>query len=83
MKNKKPLTDTGGNISQESMIKEHLSLGYTLTPIEALNKFGCFRLAAVVFDLKEQGMNIKTKIIENNGKRFAEYKAIPKEDLFQ
>ena len=33
------------------------------TPIDALNKFGCFRLAARISDLRNDGMLIKTKII--------------------
>ena len=48
--------------------------GYGITPITALNKYGCFRLAAVVFDLKKEGHNIRTTIIKENNKKFARYK---------
>ena len=32
-----------------------------LSPIDALNKAGCFRLAAVVFTLKSEGYDIEDK----------------------
>ena len=50
--------------------------GNSITPIEALNMFGAFRLAAIVFKLKEQGLNIKTDIISEDNKRFAKYSII-------
>lgn len=59
--------------SQTIQIKEHLLSGKSITPLEALNEYGCFRLGARIFDLKEQGLNIKTEMVERNGKRFAEY----------
>lgn len=63
-------------ITQIGQIKEHLLAGNSLTPIEALNMFGAFRLAAIVFKLKEQGLNIKTDIISEDNKRFAKYSVI-------
>lgn len=44
-----------------------------ITPIEALNKFGCFRLADVVFKLRRDGYDIKTTDVHQNGKTFARY----------
>jgi hypothetical protein len=44
-----------------------------ITPLEALDLYGCFRLGARVFDLKRDGFDIQTEIIERNGKRFAQY----------
>ena len=46
------------------------------TQMEALRKFGCMRLGARIFDLKEQGYNIKTTMISKNNKRFAKYQLI-------
>ena len=60
-------------MSQTQEILEHLKKGNTITPVEALNWFGCMRLGARVFNLKRQGHNIQTKIVERNGKRFASY----------
>jgi hypothetical protein len=60
--------------SQTKKIAEHLMSGKSITPIEALNKFGCFRLGARIHDLKhKQGFCIEAKTVENEGKRFAEY----------
>ncbi len=63
-------------VTQIGQIKEYLLAGNSLTPIEALNMFGAFRLSAVVFKLKEQGLNIKTDIISEDNKRFAKYSII-------
>lgn len=62
--------------TQLNSIKAHLDSGKAITPIEALNLYGCFRLADVVFRLKKQGMNIETNIVKQNGKKFASYKKI-------
>lgn len=60
--------------SQLSRIKNHLLKGYGISPLFALNRFGCFRLAARISDLKnDHGMNIKTEMIEYDDKRFARY----------
>ena len=39
-------------VTQIGQIKEYLLAGNSITPIEALNMFGAFRLAAIVFKLK-------------------------------
>jgi len=59
--------------SQKVMILAHLKSGKSITPIEALNKYGCFRLGARILDLRNDGFNINTEMIEVNGKRFAKY----------
>ena len=46
--------------TQIAQIKAALMAGETLTPIDALNRFGCFRLAAQISELvHSQGMDIK------------------------
>ena len=60
--------------SQSGRILKHMQEGYGITPITALNNYGCFRLAAVVFNLKREGHNIRTTIIKENNKKFARYK---------
>lgn len=61
-------------MSQTTQIQRHLEKGKSLTPIEALNKFGCFRLAARIADLRNDGMNIKTTIVKlKNKKQIAKY----------
>jgi hypothetical protein len=59
--------------SQNALIKGWLMNGRSLTTLEALNMFGCFRLAARIADLKEKGMDIQTDIVEINDKRVARY----------
>jgi len=61
--------------SQLSRVKEHLLKGYGISPLFALNRFGCFRLAARISDFKrDHGMIIETEMVEYNNKRFARYK---------
>lgn len=45
-----------------------------ITPIQALNLYGCFRLAARISDLRDQGHVIDTEMVESNGKRYAKYR---------
>lgn len=60
--------------TQSEQILTYLSKGKGLTPIDALNKFGCFRLAARISDLRTQGYTIWTDTVTKNGKTFASYK---------
>lgn len=62
-------------------IKEYLESGKSITPIDALNLFGCFRLGARIADLKKQGMAIRTDTINDsrNGKRYASYRLVKEE----
>jgi len=48
----------------------------TITPIEALNRFGSFRLSAIIFDLKADGYIFEDVIMVKNayGNSFAQYK---------
>lgn len=60
--------------SQEQQILSWLKRGRGLTPIQALEKFGCFRLGSRIHDLRMQGWDILTEMVTQNGKRFARYK---------
>ena len=59
--------------SQTSAIKEHLLKGNSITPIDALKLFGCFRLSARIKNLRDAGMSIETEMITVDRKRFARY----------
>lgn len=48
-------------MSQQKKILDHLKKGKSLTPLDALNKFGCFRLGARIFELRDKGWIIQTK----------------------
>lgn len=60
-------------MSQRIKIKTWLESGKTLTAMDALEKFGCFRLAARIDDLRRDGLDIETKYQHKDGKRFARY----------
>ena len=60
--------------SQNKQIRKYLKAGHSITALSALHLFGCFRLSARIYDLKKQGMDIKSELIYKDGKRFAEYR---------
>ena len=61
--------------SQNKMILEALLAGRKITAIDALQAFGCFRLAARINNLRACGYQIETgsHICANSGKRVAHY----------
>ncbi len=59
--------------SQVEAILRYLEQGNEITPIEALSKFGCFRLGARIWDLKDRGIDIKSRVVLRNNKRFSSY----------
>ena len=68
-------------VTQKSQVREWLLTGQHLTPLEALRRFNSLRLSAIIFDLREEGLPIKTdKIVVSTRKRVADY-YISKEDL--
>jgi len=46
-----------------------------------MTDFGCMRLAAVIFTLREDGLDISTNNITRNGKTFAQYSLITKKPV--
>lgn len=65
--------------TQNKLIAQHLESGHTITALEALNRFGCFRLSARIWDLKRQGMAIEgtwktVKSLAGEDKKIVEYK---------
>ena len=78
VKELKKLNQNGGTntmtISQTKRIKKHLDEGYSITAFEALQLYGCIRLASRMHDLKKIGYPfVKEMIKVGNGKRIAEY----------
>jgi len=59
--------------TQEELVENSLLRGESITPLEALHRFGAFRLSAIIFNLRKKGYNISTKMVGNNTK-FALYK---------
>lgn len=60
-------------MSQQIAILNHLKRYGGITPLEALERYQCFRLAARINDLRGVGHRIETKIINKNDKKFAQY----------
>ena len=62
-------------ITQKSKVRAHLQSGQSITPIDALERYGCFRLAAIIHTLKnDYGMDIKTELIKNKyGTKYGKY----------
>lgn len=70
-----------GTQSQCASILKWLREGKPLTPLLALDKFGCFRLAAQVGDLRRQGHTISSDMItvtnrDGSTSRVAEYRLL-------
>jgi hypothetical protein len=60
-------------MSQEKQIRHYLESGGRISGIDALDKFGCYRLSSVIFNLRDKGLDIKTKMIKNGQKSYAQY----------
>ena len=61
-------------VSQVKEIKAYLNQGYRITAIDALKNFSCFRLAARINDLKQEGYNVDKVMVETeSGARVAQY----------
>ncbi len=61
-------------MSQKKHILSHLKSGQAITPIEALNLYGCFRLAAVIYNLRKS-YAIDTELVQraDKGASYARY----------
>ncbi len=63
--------------SQREEIARYLRTGKSLTALEALNRFGCMRLGARIYELKQQGVTILKYMTEvgrgEKAKRVAAY----------
>ena len=63
------------NQTQADLVLNDLKQGMTMTPLDALERHGVFRLAAVIHDLKRHGYDIRTDIVHNKRtwKKYANY----------
>tara|TARA_Y100000310_G_scaffold329677_1_gene399964 strand:- start:350 stop:568 length:219 start_codon:yes stop_codon:yes gene_type:complete len=59
--------------TQQDNVEKWLLRGKSITSLEALQLWGAFRLSAIIFNLRKEGHNIKTKMIKQGRKTFAEY----------
>ena len=63
-------------MTQTEMIRAHLESGREITPIDALQQYGCFRLAARINDLRKAGLPIETITEQLDGKAWAKYRLV-------
>ena len=61
-------------MTQEAAIREYLLAGREVTPLEALDRWGCLRLAARIDALRHAGLDIETVIERRGRKRYARYR---------
>lgn len=60
--------------TQAGRILAYLRAGNRITALDALERFGCFRLAARIHELRREGWNVQERTVETRGgKRVAEY----------
>lgn len=46
-------------------VLEYMRQHGSITPMEALREFGCYRLGARIYDLRRSGVRIKTELVES------------------
>jgi hypothetical protein len=59
-------------MTQLDRIYGHLTRA-PITPMQALSRYGVFRLAARIGELRERGHRISTDMVTRRGKSFAQY----------
>ncbi|MBE6244241.1 MAG: hypothetical protein E7108_01800 [Bacteroidales bacterium] len=60
--------------TQQEQVREILMTKGSITPLEALNICGCFRLGSIIHRLRKEGMDIKTEDERNaKGNIYARY----------
>ena len=65
-------------MSQQDQILQHMKRKRTITPMKALDYFGCFRLASVIHRLRQEGYVIVTEMRESKstGNKYAQYRLV-------
>ena len=59
--------------NQTSRILRWLKAGNSISPMSALTRFKCMRLAARIEELRDAGVRINSRMMHRNGRRFACY----------
>lgn len=70
-----------GPDSQDGRILAHMLTGAQLSPLEALDRFGCLRLAATVRRLKDAGYSFETRIERNGRSLWAVYRIAQQQEV--
>ena len=57
--------------TKQDKVLTHLQTYGNITPLEAINEYGSFRLGAIIFNLRKEGHDITTNIVPKKG--YAKY----------
>ena len=57
-------------MSKKEKVKKHLMDGKSITPLDALQQYGSFRLGAIIHELRKEGHDIKTSITKKGYARY-------------
>jgi formamidopyrimidine-DNA glycosylase len=60
-------------MNQREQVLHHLKMHGSITSWKAITEYHITRLSAVIFDLKDDGHDISSKMMTSNGRKFAEY----------
>lgn len=63
-------------MSISTKLENWLMKGHGITPLQALQKWGCMRLSARIKELRDAGFPIITEVAKKGGKTFARYKMV-------
>ncbi len=58
-------------MTQKDKVIRHLKEVGGITPLDAFNDYAIMRLSAIIFELKDEGYNIKSKMVSSKN-RFQE-----------
>lgn len=60
--------------SQRACVLQYMQTHESITALDALRLCGCFRLAAIIWLLREDGYDIETRLVGEGSKKYAEYR---------
>ena len=55
-------------ITKEELVRKHLTRHKSITSWDAIQKYGCTRLSAVIYKLRKEGMNIKSDYVSKKNR---------------
>lgn len=67
-------------LNQKQKVLRHLKYFGSINPLDALKEYSIMRLAAVIYNLKNEGYDIKTDIVKSRNK-FGEKVSFAKYEL--
>jgi hypothetical protein len=68
-------------MTQKNDVLDYLKSGKTITPLHALREFGCFRLAARIAELRDEGFYIHMEKLRVGDKFVGHYTLLTEEKL--